>query len=85
MTPGGINPWFYLALSGNTDLSEGSEIFPDSILCGLGVQTPDKDLLGGLLLHGHRLLGVDWTAVQSVFLLLQNLNTQLQLALRANT
>lgn len=78
-----------VALCNKTDLSEGPEIFPDGILRCIWVQTADKDLFGGLLLHGHRPLGVDHTSVQLVFLLLQHLQTHTyvlsELARNANT
>lgn len=66
-----------MASSRKTDLSKSTKIFPDGVLCCLGDQPPNKDLLDGFLLHCHRLLGVNWTSVQSVILLLQYLQTHM--------
>ncbi len=67
---------FLLAPSSKTNLSESTKIFPDGVLSCFRVQTPNKYLLDRLLLHGHRLLWVNWTSVQFVILLLQHLQTR---------
>lgn len=56
-------------------LSKGSEVLPDAFLSGFRVQTANKDLLDGLLLHGQRPLGVDLAPVQFVLALLQHLQS----------